>query len=319
MFRSGIPCSLNVSGFCVSCQCRRHPRSVPTMKQNCCVLTVDRDMTQLIGPAASATTARAIPVVSSSDFFFFFLLFPSFLPTTGILNESRASCFNLFDASSPREIRCRCAWAFLPCLAVVGQHALGDGLTHSCIAMIFSPSWREQFSFDEAASLLLTGPVLIPSLCCDEACSLDHSRETSPFHSLVNLSEGHLNHVEENMPLYLGGLSNTMAWGSADSWPLMHSHSCTESLDLSQCALEPKERNSGPLDEEEKGDEAVSTAETTELRPDHNTEDQGCMDSGSSTENISQPKLPQSSSLEGNSIRAGQRVESWVELLLLDP
>ncbi|XP_018604145.1 tumor necrosis factor receptor superfamily member 19 [Scleropages formosus] len=143
------------------------------------------------------------------------------------------------------------------------------------------------------------GPVLIPSLCCDEACSLDHSRETSPFHSLVNLSEGHLNHVEENMPLYLGGLSNTMAWGSADSWPLMHSHSCTESLDLSQCALEPKERNSGPLDEEEKGDEAVSTAETTELRPDHNTEDQGCMDSGSSTENISQPKLPQSSSLEG--------------------
>ncbi|KAL4647260.1 tumor necrosis factor receptor superfamily member 19 [Arapaima gigas] len=164
------------------------------------------------------------------------------------------------------------------------------------------------------------GPVhLIPSLCCDETCSLDHSRETSPLHSMKNLSEGNLNHIEGNMPLYLGGLSNTIAWGSADSWPLMHSHGCTGSFDCSQCALEPRERDTCSLNEEEEEDEeeeeedTVPKAQMTETRPDQNTEDQGCANKGSSTEQMSQPKPPEFSSLQvgiPESARHKQRQES---------
>lgn len=45
------------------------------------------------------------------------------------------------------------------------------------------------FDADEAACDVL-GPVhLIPSLCCDESCSLRRSRDNSPFQSQMSLSD----------------------------------------------------------------------------------------------------------------------------------
>ncbi|XP_023669459.1 tumor necrosis factor receptor superfamily member 19 [Paramormyrops kingsleyae] len=136
------------------------------------------------------------------------------------------------------------------------------------------------------------GPVhLIPSLCCDEACSLDRSRETSPFHSLSDLSEVQLNHLDGRVPLYLGGLSE-----STESWPLMQNLDTAGSLDLSQCAPEPKERDVGSLEDNEMegswGEEAP-TPQTPKLSVNQNTEDQQQQDHTPPVQNEPQPKLPQ--------------------------
>uniref|UniRef100_G3NUT5 Uncharacterized protein n=1 Tax=Gasterosteus aculeatus TaxID=69293 RepID=G3NUT5_GASAC len=48
------------------------------------------------------------------------------------------------------------------------------------------------------------GPVhLIPSLCCDESCSLGRS----PFQSLASLGDGSAHHHEDSVPLQPGGHS----------------------------------------------------------------------------------------------------------------
>lgn len=50
------------------------------------------------------------------------------------------------------------------------------------------------------------GPVhLIPSLCCDESCSLGRSQDNSPFQSQTSLSDGNTNQDEEGNPVQLGG------------------------------------------------------------------------------------------------------------------
>ncbi|KAK1131679.1 tumor necrosis factor receptor superfamily member 19-like [Acipenser oxyrinchus oxyrinchus] len=57
------------------------------------------------------------------------------------------------------------------------------------------------------------GPVhLIPSLCCDETCSLEHNSEGCPFHSQNTLDEGNMDPVE--------------------AWPLMRHSASSESLPL---------------------------------------------------------------------------------------
>lgn len=49
------------------------------------------------------------------------------------------------------------------------------------------------------------GPVhLIPSLCCDESCSLGRSQDNSPFQSQMSLSDGNPNQDEEGSPMQLG-------------------------------------------------------------------------------------------------------------------
>lgn len=50
------------------------------------------------------------------------------------------------------------------------------------------------------------GPVhLIPSLCCDESCSLGRSQDISPFQSQMSLSEGNANLNEEGAPTQTEG------------------------------------------------------------------------------------------------------------------
>ncbi|KAM7399555.1 hypothetical protein PAMP_018820 [Pampus punctatissimus] len=50
------------------------------------------------------------------------------------------------------------------------------------------------------------GPVhLIPSLCCDESCSLGRSQDNSPFQSQTSLRDGNTNQDEEGNPAQLRG------------------------------------------------------------------------------------------------------------------
>ncbi|XP_036005584.1 tumor necrosis factor receptor superfamily member 19 isoform X1 [Fundulus heteroclitus] len=46
---------------------------------------------------------------------------------------------------------------------------------------------------------------LIPSLCCDELCSLGHSRSTSPFQSQMSLNDKNTHPHEEDAPMWLAG------------------------------------------------------------------------------------------------------------------
>ncbi|XP_059576440.1 tumor necrosis factor receptor superfamily member 19 isoform X3 [Alligator mississippiensis] len=66
------------------------------------------------------------------------------------------------------------------------------------------------------------GPVhLIPSLCCDEACSIEHSSHSCTFHSQTTLHERVSNSVGEMIPAFLGSLSHTVCGDLSDVWPLM--------------------------------------------------------------------------------------------------
>ncbi|XP_030599763.1 tumor necrosis factor receptor superfamily member 19 isoform X1 [Archocentrus centrarchus] len=59
------------------------------------------------------------------------------------------------------------------------------------------------------------GPVhLIPSLCCDESCSLGHSQGNSPFQSQMSLSEGNTHINEEGTPMQLEGYPEAACGGA---------------------------------------------------------------------------------------------------------
>ncbi|KAG7470503.1 hypothetical protein MATL_G00114570 [Megalops atlanticus] len=70
------------------------------------------------------------------------------------------------------------------------------------------------------------GPVLIPSLCCEETCSLGRSRDASPFQSQEDLHEGPGNPLDGGVPAYFPDPPSSDA---TEKWPLM------QDLDLSHC------------------------------------------------------------------------------------
>ncbi|XP_070685324.1 tumor necrosis factor receptor superfamily member 19 [Pempheris klunzingeri] len=86
------------------------------------------------------------------------------------------------------------------------------------------------------------GPVhLIPSLCCDESCSLGRSQDNSPFQSQMSLSDGNTNQDEEGTLMQLGGHPESVCKEAADC------------LGLPQCNAEPAGRLEAD-EEEEEGD-----------------------------------------------------------------
>lgn len=94
------------------------------------------------------------------------------------------------------------------------------------------------------------GPVhLIPSLCCDETCSLEHNSEGCPFHSQNTLDEGNMDPVE--------------------AWPLMRHSASSESLSLCQSSLGSGAEGVGPP-------EQPAPSESTEPRPAHPESREGC-------------------------------------------
>ncbi|NWT42341.1 TNR19 factor, partial [Chroicocephalus maculipennis] len=75
------------------------------------------------------------------------------------------------------------------------------------------------------------GPVhLIPSLCCDETCSLEHSSHSCAFHSQTTLNERASDSVGEMIPTFLGSLSHSTCGDISDAWPLMQNSACCDSI-----------------------------------------------------------------------------------------
>ncbi|XP_061230621.1 tumor necrosis factor receptor superfamily member 19 isoform X2 [Neopsephotus bourkii] len=76
------------------------------------------------------------------------------------------------------------------------------------------------------------GPVhLIPSLCCDETCSMEHSSHNCAFHSQTTLNERASDSVTgEMIPTFLGSLSHSTCGDIPDAWPLMQNSACCDSI-----------------------------------------------------------------------------------------
>ncbi|KFP62335.1 Tumor necrosis factor receptor superfamily member 19, partial [Cariama cristata] len=75
------------------------------------------------------------------------------------------------------------------------------------------------------------GPVhLIPSLCCDETCSTEHSSHSCAFHSQTTLNERASDSVGEMIPTFLGSLSRSACGDISDAWPLMQNSACCDSI-----------------------------------------------------------------------------------------
>ncbi|XP_030163702.1 tumor necrosis factor receptor superfamily member 19 isoform X1 [Lynx canadensis] len=83
------------------------------------------------------------------------------------------------------------------------------------------------------------GPVhLIPSLCCDEACSIDRVTLGCRVHSKTTLQERHAGPVGETMPTFFGSLSRSICGEFSDAWPLMQNPVCGD--DISFCDSDPE-------------------------------------------------------------------------------
>lgn len=66
------------------------------------------------------------------------------------------------------------------------------------------------------------GPThLIPSLCCDEACSIEQLTLGCGAHSKLTLQDRSAGPLGDMMPAFLGSLSRSICGEFSDAWPLM--------------------------------------------------------------------------------------------------
>ncbi|XP_053871417.1 tumor necrosis factor receptor superfamily member 19 isoform X2 [Malaclemys terrapin pileata] len=125
---------------------------------------------------------------------------------------------------------------------------------------------------------------LIPSLCCDETCSMEHSSHSCTFHSHTTLYERTLNSVGEMIPAFLGSLSHSACGDLSDAWPLMQNPACCDSISFCESypeltggditSFNPETENTANIDSDNDQDlsdvlisakSAGSFAESTEL------------------------------------------------------
>uniref|UniRef100_A0ACB8FGJ2 Tumor necrosis factor receptor super member 19 n=1 Tax=Sphaerodactylus townsendi TaxID=933632 RepID=A0ACB8FGJ2_9SAUR len=100
----------------------------------------------------------------------------------------------------------------------------------------------------------MCGPVhLIPSLCCDDTCSLEHSCQSCPFHSQTTLHERNTNCVGEMIPAFLGSLSHSTCGDLSDAWPLIQKPGCCDGISFCESypELTGEDENSFSLETEE--------------------------------------------------------------------
>ncbi|XP_061575071.1 tumor necrosis factor receptor superfamily member 19 [Cololabis saira] len=92
------------------------------------------------------------------------------------------------------------------------------------------------------------GPVhLIPSLCCDESCSLGRSQEISPFQSQTSLCDRNTN-LSEEAPMKVDGLPESESRGPCG---MTESSEPEEYFRMPQCCGEPMDRPEVEGEEEE--------------------------------------------------------------------
>ncbi|XP_022052923.2 tumor necrosis factor receptor superfamily member 19 isoform X1 [Acanthochromis polyacanthus] len=108
------------------------------------------------------------------------------------------------------------------------------------------------------------GPVhLIPSLCCDESCSLGRSQDISPFQSQMSLSEGNTNLNEDGAPMQLEGRPESVCEGAGG---VRGGSEPAESFGRSQLSAEPAERLEVEGEEEDEEDEGCRSKESSPER-----------------------------------------------------
>ncbi|XP_049557271.1 tumor necrosis factor receptor superfamily member 19 isoform X5 [Orcinus orca] len=83
------------------------------------------------------------------------------------------------------------------------------------------------------------GPVhLIPSPCCDGACSVGRETPACRVHSKAILQDRNTGPAGEAVPTFFGSLSRSVCGEFSDAWPLMQNPSCGD--DISSCASYPE-------------------------------------------------------------------------------
>ncbi|XP_039111460.1 tumor necrosis factor receptor superfamily member 19 [Hyaena hyaena] len=96
------------------------------------------------------------------------------------------------------------------------------------------------------------GPVhLIPSLCCDQACSIDRVTLGCRVHSKTALQDRHAGPVGETMPTFFGSLSRSVCGEFSDAWPLMQNPICGDDLSFCDSYPELTSEDIRPLDPED--------------------------------------------------------------------
>uniref|UniRef100_A0A673SZQ2 TNF receptor superfamily member 19 n=1 Tax=Suricata suricatta TaxID=37032 RepID=A0A673SZQ2_SURSU len=96
------------------------------------------------------------------------------------------------------------------------------------------------------------GPVhLIPSLCCDEACSSDRVTLGCRGHSKTTLQERHAGAVGETVPTFFGSLSRAICGEFSDAWPLMQNPICGDDVSFCDSYPELTGEDIHPLDPED--------------------------------------------------------------------
>ncbi|XP_040903078.1 tumor necrosis factor receptor superfamily member 19-like isoform X1 [Toxotes jaculatrix] len=132
-----------------------------------------------------------------------------------------------------------------PSASLRSQDCPYSGAELSCL----DPRWLHDFPQRPCCQCHLgpghtCGPVhLIPSLCCDESCSLGRSQDNSPFQSQMSLSDGNTNLDEEGAPMQLAGHAEYV---TAEAGGMMGSSEVAERPEV-----EEEEDREG--DEEEEG------------------------------------------------------------------
>ncbi|NXH11256.1 TNR19 factor, partial [Bucco capensis] len=109
------------------------------------------------------------------------------------------------------------------------------------------------------------GPVhLIPSLCCDETCSMEHSSPSCAFHSQTTLNERASDSIGEMIPAFLGSLSHSACGDISDAWPPLQNSACFDSISFCESYSElaggaakscnPETENSAPVESDNNQD-----------------------------------------------------------------
>ncbi|XP_038618006.1 tumor necrosis factor receptor superfamily member 19 [Tachyglossus aculeatus] len=97
---------------------------------------------------------------------------------------------------------------------------------------------------------------LIPSLCCEETCSLDPSPRSCAFHPKSSLHERNTSSIGEMIPTFFGSIARSTCGDLSDAWPLVPTtplDSDTLSLSDSELngdgnSLDPERERSAPPD-----------------------------------------------------------------------
>ncbi|XP_066092821.1 tumor necrosis factor receptor superfamily member 19 [Saccopteryx bilineata] len=77
----------------------------------------------------------------------------------------------------------------------------------------------------------ICGPVhLIPSLCCEDTCSMDQVALGCRVHSKATLQERNADPVGETVPAFFGSLSRSICGEFLDAWPLMQNPVCGDGI-----------------------------------------------------------------------------------------